>query len=262
MCGTFTYYFQTHFPTWFRSFAPLPAQAKIVSRTHDEKILTLASPVVQSLPSYPWEQSGTTSLPKITKEHFRCKGSPLNPVRINSFNQETTRYFDCGGATKHSIPLKNGKEYIYAIEIDLLNYIQTKTGKRVVITSGYRCPEHNTYVDSSPENQYSKHMIGAEVSFYVQGLEERPDFIVKLIQDYYQKQPEFEFQRYHKNTNVSTPPWFNKEIFVKLFQSHEGRNFDNRHPYPYVSIQVRWDRESNEKVVYSWDKAFRNYLRY
>jgi hypothetical protein len=63
-------------------------------------------------------------------------------------------------------------------------------------------------------------------------------------------------------SDVSTPPWYNKEILIKLYLKNEGRDFDNRHPYPYVSIQVRFDRELNEKVVCSWQKAFNGYKRF
>lgn len=221
----------------------------------------------QERPSYPWEDQTIGNVPKITKEFFRCKGSSSNPSRCEVVRGELTRYFDCGGSQKHSLPLREGKEFIFPVLLELLNHIQKTTGKRVWITSGHRCPDHNTYLNSSPANLYSKHMIGAEVSFYVQGLEYEPGVVLKILFDYYKQNyaglPEYEFKRYQKpDTDVSTPPWFNKEIFLKLYTSHEGRDIDNRHPYPYISIQVRYDRDTKERVVYSWDQAWRNYLRY
>jgi len=219
---------------------------------------------------YPWDKMSVGNHPPITKEYFRCKGSSLNPCHSVLKNNELQHCYDCGGIEKHSLPLCNGKEHIYPILIDLLNHIQATTSKRVVITCGHRCTEHNTYADPSTQNQYSKHMIGAEVSFYVQGMEEHPEIIVKYIQDFYRdklsyqgKKEYTEFRRYEKDdTNVSTQPWYNKEVFVKLFNKNEGRNFDNRHPYPYISIQVRYDRDLGQNVNYSWDKAYRNYLRW
>lgn len=113
-------------------------------------------------------------------------------------------------------------------------------------------------------------MLGAEVDFYVQGMELQPDAVVDLILGYFREQAKYEglsdfqeFKRYEKPLqNVSIPPWYNKEVFIKLIQKHEGRDLDNRHPYPYISIQVRYDFDKREPVSYTWDKAFRNFHRW
>jgi hypothetical protein len=245
-------------------------KGEYIYRKHDEYLFKIPQPEKRTLDPYPWEKGKVGNHTKITKEFFRCKGSSLNPVRMNSRGGEMERFFDCGGAEKHSLPLREGKEYIYPILIDILNYLQGQTGKRIVITSGHRCPIHNAYADPSKENQTSKHMIGAEVAFYIQGMEDKPETVIKYIQDYYKITPKYqekkeyeEFQRYEKpDTNVSELPWYNKEIFIKWFKKKEGRDFDNRHPYPYISIQVRFDDELQEKVLYTWDKANHNYLRF
>lgn len=205
---------------------------------------------------YPWELSYVGEHPRITKEFFRCKGTHCNPVRIIEQGEETIRLSDCGGCEAHSLPIRNNKPYISPILIDLLNYVQEATGMRVVITCGHRCPVHNRYSDPRPFNRTSKHMIGAEVDFYVQGLEEEPERVVALLEAYYMENRALEFERYHKeNTDVATPPWYNREIFVKLYLPDEGRDGDNRHPYPYIGIQVRRDYETDEPVVYSWERA-------
>jgi hypothetical protein len=88
------------------------------------------------------------------------------------------------------------------------------------------------------------------------------------VQNYYKETSLFkgdkeylEFKRYEKeDVNTRTPPWFNKEIFVKLFMADEGRDFDNQHGFPYLSLQVRFDREKNEKVRFD-DKQIKNYMR-
>lgn len=244
-------------------------KAEYIYRKNNESLFTIAPIQQAQAPSYPWDKGLIGNQQKINKEYFRCKGNSLNPCNVATINNEVTHLYDCGGIQRHGLPLKNGKEFIYPILIDLTNYIQSRTNKRVVITSGYRCPEHNKYIDSSIENQYSKHMIGAEASFYVHGMENQPEVIVQYIQEFYQQTPRYigqkeyqEFRRYDKNSNTITKPWYNKEIFIKLFRKDEGRNFDNRHPYPYISIQVRHDRDTNESVVYSWDKARKNYLRW
>lgn len=244
-------------------------KGEYIYRTHNESLASILPPEKAPPKLYPWNKGQSDEFHKITKEFFRCKGSSLNPFHTAQVKGETIRHYDCNGSERHSLPLKDGKEFIYPILLELVNYIQEVTGKHVIITCGHRCPEHNTYSDPSSSNLYSKHMIGAEVAFYVQGLEEHPEQIIRIIQKYYKSDPrysgkkEYDFQRYEKaDTNVSTPPWFNKEIFIKLFEKKEGRNYDNRHPYPYLSIQVRHDRDTDEKVIYSWDKANRNYRRW
>lgn len=245
-------------------------KGEYIYRKHNESLVIIPPPEKNHPKIYPWNKNQAANFPKITKEFFRCKGSSLNPFHNMQKKNETIRQYDCSGSSKHSLPLKDGKEFIYPVLIELLNYIQEVTERRVVITCGHRCPTHNTYADPSLANAYSKHTIGAEVSFYVQGLEEHPEQIVKIIQDFYKITPRYardkeyeEFKRYEKsNTNVSIKPWYNKEVFIKLYKNKEGRNFDNRHPYPYLSIQLRHDRDTNEKVIYTWDKAYRNFHRW
>lgn len=239
-------------------------------RKHNEELFTVEPLLAQQRELYPWEIDKGGAFPKITKEFFRCKGCSLNPVRMVQNRNDIQRYFDCGGSQRHSLPLRNQKEFIYPILIDLLNYVQTQTGKRVVITCGHCCPDHSLYLDSTPANQCSKHLIGAEVDFYVQDMEFEPEKVIDLIQRYYQEQPKYqgmadyrEFKRYDgAKTNVSITPWYNKEIFIKLVKKWEGRDFDNRHPYPYITVQVRYDWDLQERVNYSWDSAFRNFHRW
>lgn len=236
-------------------------------RIHDEYLFKVPPPEPVAPIPYVWETNLIGGCPKITKEYFRCKGSSLNPVRLVQKVKQVDHYIDCGGG--HSLPLKDNKEFVYPILIDLLNHIQARTNCKVVITCGHCCPDHQAYSDPSPQNQYSKHMIGAEVAFYVQGMENSPEKISQLIQNYYKTEPKYEnhsdyvqFKPYEKNdANTSITPIYNKEIFLKIYKENEGRNFDNRHPYPYIAIQVRYDFEAKERVVYAWNLAHRNYLR-
>lgn len=244
-------------------------QGEYIYRLHNDFLLSQAPPERALSEPYPWQQKMISKYPRITKDFFRCKGSMTHPPKVIEKNGEKVRYFDCGGIDRHGLPLREGKEFIYPILIELLNYLQIETEKKVVITCGHRCPDHHTYVDPTTFNKGYKHMIGAQVSFYVQGMEDRPEAIVALLIDFYKKHPRYknikeyeEFKRYNKpDTDVSTPPWMNKEIFVKLYKKNEGRDFDNRHSYPYIGIQVRFDRDLNETVQYSWEKAHQNYLR-
>jgi hypothetical protein len=238
-----------------------------IQRFQKDKNIKATIPKQNHLDLYPFEEE-TAGFFKITREFFRCKGNPLNPERVDTSDPDNVKvYLDCVGPLKHGLPLINGKENVYPILIDILNYIQKKTKKRVVITCGHRCPKHNSYADIANSAKTSKHMIGAEVDFYVQGLEDSAEKIVDLIFDYYKEQLQYKgsqdylnFERYQKQTDVSTPPWHNKEIFVKIYKSDEGRDFNNRHPFSYVSIQVLYDKISKQKVNYSWERANRGYL--
>lgn len=227
-------------------------------RHQDEYFFTPPLPQPRTRDTYPWEGKYVGGFPRLSKEFFRCKGNPLNPVVVQERGEKEPFYYrDCKG---HGLPLKNGREFIYPCLIDLLNYVQEKTEKRVVITTGHRCPIHNAYCDYSPYNWGSKHMLGAEVDFYVEGMEHEPETIIELLMTYYKD--EEPFQRYKREgLNVSTPPWYNKEIFIKLYLPHEGRDFDNQHPYPYIGIQVRYDRDEHKRVVFTHEQA-QNYLRH
>lgn len=216
--------------------------------------------LAEAVPTYPWQNKLAGKFSPITKEYFRCKGSPLSPpIPIRQNDAVVENIFDCNGPDTHSLPIRRGKEFIYPILIELLNEIQTALAKPVVITSGHRCPAHNRYVDLSPKNQGSKHQIGAEVSFYVVGAEHDLEAVIRAVTTFYTSNPRYalegeayaRFERYDKEVDTATKPWLNKEIFLKLHLPHEGRNGDNRHPFPYFSIQVRFDRDTNMRVAYS-----------
>jgi hypothetical protein len=241
----------------------LNCKGESIYRSQADQFYSIAQPVHTPRTSYPWESE--TNLPRITKDFFRCKGTSLNPPSVDPLT--STPIADCEGCSRHGLPIIRGKENVYPILIEVLNFLQKKTGKRVIITCGHRCPTHNIYADPSKDNRVSKHQMGAEVDFYVQGMEDRPQEIVGLIMQYFQEMPAYkndkesrEFKRFEKS-ELAIQPWMNKELFVKLFQKHEGRDLDNRHPHPYVSIQVRYDKESRERVAYDWAKANQNYPR-
>lgn len=226
-------------------------------------------PLPRPLPEYSWRRLRQTP-PPITLYHLRCRGDWQNSLLLAERQDQKVYLTDCGGVDSHSLPLREEREFIYPILVDLLNYIQAQSLNRVIITSGHHCQEHHAYIDPLDKDPYSKHLIGAAVDFYVEGYTDRPQQIIDWLQSYYHVDPVTQsqdaftsFHRYEKtDTDVSTLPWYNKEIFIKLYLPHEGRDGDNAHPYPYICLQVRWDRSRNEKVTYSWRQAFNNYYRY
>lgn len=244
-------------------------KGEYITRGHEDHLDIPPNKKIEQI-IYPWRQKSSGQLCKISKEYFRCKGEWINPNKLITQSGGEIYIMDCEGIRQHSLPVRDGKEFIYPILIQLLNYVQVKTGKKVIITSGHRCPCHNRYVDPSSKNQYSKHMMGAEVDFYVRGMENLPEVVVDILQEFFKENPIYhgleEYQTFNrwKNTecDVSIQPWYNKEVFIKLFKSNEGRNWDNAHSYPYIAIQVRYDRIRKERVLYSWEQAFNSYWRY
>ncbi len=230
---------------------------EIIYRLHSEKMFPEIVSKEKKRENYPWEESSQGSVVKLTKEYFRCKGSDVNPPRRGQKAKE--EILDCAGLEKHGLPLCDNQEFIYPILIDLLNYVGEKSGKSLVITTGHRCPQHNYYADPSPRAQTSKHQIGAEVDFYVEDYEERPLEIVRWIMDFYQTNQNGEYNRFIKcqknREGVKHPGWYNKEILLYIHEKNEGRDFDNRHPYPYITIEVRMDRKTSEPVTFDWAKA-------
>ncbi len=244
-------------------------RGEYIVRNHNEKLLHIDAAEPKQRMTYPWENGQFATIPKITKDFFRCQGSSLHPAKIVHKNDELSYVYDCGGYQRHSLPLRNGKEFIYPILIDLLNDLQKKTEKKVVITSGHSCPDHYRYVDTEGQCN-SKHLLGAEVDFYLQGMEESPEKIAELIFAYYREQTKYhnltEYQVFKKeekieNRNVDTA-WYNKEIYLKIVKKNEGRDLDNRHPYPYLCVKVRFDWDLHEPVTYSWEKAFHHIHRW
>ncbi|MEX0962117.1 MAG: hypothetical protein WDZ28_04595 [Simkaniaceae bacterium] len=209
---------------------------------------------------YPFEEKMIGLIPKITKEHFRCRGSSHNPIQIKK-NQQGNAYslVDCGGIEQHSLPVEENSEKIYPILIDLLNNVQKETNRRVIVTCGHRCPIHNAYSDQRGKNLKSKHLIGAEVDFYVQGYEESPREIIDILLEY-DKDQEYGLFYYALIDGVAT--WQNKEVRFSLFQKNQGRDFDNRHPYSYITIELLYDRSENKRVYYTWHRSFNGYLRW
>lgn len=239
-------------------------KGEYIARKEGER-LPIPSMKRNALPTYSWDRPLLGQLAPITQEHFRCKGYNLNTPHQLKEGTELVTIYDCMGSQRHSLPLREGKEWIYPALIEVVNYAQTHSGKPLVITSGHRCPDHNRYVDPAPGNQTSKHQIGACVNCYLRGMESEPYTLLALFFSYYKNHPIFGGDKAF-TTFIHKPEqpycWYNKELFIQLYPAYEGRNGDNRHPYPYFALSVRWDRERNERVVYSWQQAFGNFLRY
>ncbi len=245
--------------------------AECIYRMEGDEYFAIQEPQYIERQRYSWEEVYIGDIPKINKEFFRCRGDAVNQAYVlKNKRGEPERITDCVGKDRHSLPIINDKENIYPALIEILNFIQKESGRKVIITCGHRCPMHNRFSDPSNYNRTSKHMVGAEVDFYLEGLENKPEKVIELIMLYYNQTIPFAgkkayeyFERYEKeDTNVSTYPRYNKEVFVKSFKADEGRDKDNDHSFPYISIQVRSNRDDGKRVTYTWEQAFYGFYRY
>ncbi|MEM8727667.1 MAG: hypothetical protein AAGE99_03025 [Chlamydiota bacterium] len=227
-----------------------------IQRQSDETLFPFPPTWLKKRAPYPWEAKYIGNHRRITKEFFRCRGNVFSPPIQIQREKDSIYHQDCGGIEMHGLPLKNGEEYIYPILIELLNFLQEKLDRGVVITCGHRCPAHNLYADPSKKGQSSKHLIGAEVDFYVKGFEYDPQPVLDTLFSYYERP----MLRTTTLTDAATPSWYNEEVAITLFRAAEGRDFDTDHPYPYISIQVRYDRDTKETVRYSRRRAHHGYM--
>lgn len=225
-------------------------RGEYITRTSGENSIAFEQPLATGPQTYPWSKS---SLPPITKEHFRCKGSLLNPPKALSNGE---KHFDCGGKRSHGLPYRDGDEFIFPVLIELLNAVQSSLNKKVIITCGHCCPQHSHYIHNEGTHLHSKHQIGAEVDFYVEGVS--PYKVVQILREHYESDNEHGPLK-QGESGIS---WSNKEVVITLYRSDEERDFDNRHPHSYLSMQLKWDRNNKKHIVYSWPIAHKQYTRF
>ena len=229
-----------------------------IYRFAGEKFFPDAQIVLKPRVAYPWEAKMIGNYMRINKEFFRCPGRRNNPI--------CDGVSDCGGVRSHSLPTEGGTEFVYPVLIDLLNYVQIKTGRRVVITCAHRCPIHNKYAE--PMATHSKHLVGAEVDFYVEGYEQDMAQIVEILVRFYRESEVYATQSEYTSFSVCTgnprslahPGWKNREVAIRVFGPDEGRDFDNRHEHAYISIELLYNREARKKVHYNWNTANQSLL--
>lgn len=223
-----------------------------IYRLSHEKVYEERDMELNSRERYPWENE--TDFPIITMNTLRCRGDISHKKRIKDKNE----YEDCGGMYHHGLPYVDGQEFVYPVLISLLNKVQNAFNKKVVVTSGHRCPKHNSYLTLG-SSKISKYMIGAKVDFYVEGLEESYEQVIDRIVHLYEGEKE-EYSRFKKITgekNITS--WRNKEIVITASYDGEHKILLNKN-HPVISIEVRYDRDRNERVILDWKKAYQGFI--
>lgn len=235
-----------------------------IYRLSHEQFVSYQAPKKQLRERYPWEKRIVGNFPQITKDFFRCKGSYAHPA----IETKNGRLHDCGGIEDHSLPIQEDKEFVYPALIDILNYVQGSLRARVVVTCGHRCPQHNQYADREGSTPRSKHMMGAEVDFYVEGYQERPYEVIKEIMQYYRYHETFKTQlpfthfSQSQSLKYKHPIWMNRELIIRVFDPDEARDFDNRHSFTYITLELRYDRDTNRQLTYNMLMAHQKLLKH
>ncbi len=223
----------------------------------DEKIYRLSSEKVYQIDPlelaarelYPWENE--SRYPKITMNTLRCRGSKDAKV-IQSGDKV---FEDCGGLHDHGLPYQDGEEFIYPALITLLNKVQNSFDKKVIVTSGHRCPKHHNYL-MKEQSKISRYMMGCKVDFTVEGFENQPEEIIQKIIDLY---PGEEFQKVKQADGLIV--YTSKEFHLMIAKEGEHSITGGMH-HPVVSVDVRYDRDKEEAIILDWDKSFHGFIRH
>ncbi|EKD56184.1 MAG: hypothetical protein ACD_58C00276G0005 [uncultured bacterium] len=184
------------------------------------------------------------AIEKLSAQMNRCKGTGKEV----SNQDEVVR--DCSEHTLDDFNQKVGAQ----IELDsrLANFIFNEIiskGYKIIITSGFRCPEHNhfsqVFDDSGKTKKDSLHSKAEAVDFIVlnnQGLpltyQENKDF-EKVLES--QKEyiiPQDKLNKLHEqNPYISTN--IKIQFFITSYKPEEGRDPDNNHDWSYMHLDFR-----------------------
>ncbi|MCH9620946.1 MAG: hypothetical protein S4CHLAM20_03560 [Chlamydiia bacterium] len=228
------------------------ATEKIYRLSHQKFYTEEPAELVKKDP-YPWESG--TAFSKITVDSFRCQGRRNHQKR----QRDGKEYADCGGLAEHGLPYADKDEFVYSVMIKLLNQVQNAFQKKVVITSGHRCPKHHSYITMG-KSKISRYMIGAKVDFFIEGMEEKPHEIIEKLKSFYKNDQGYSEFREVRN-NDGTRSWHNKEVILTINPEGEHTKLQNRN-HPVVSIDVRYDRDKEESIILDWKRAYEGYIRH
>ena len=184
-------------------------------------------------PVYPFSRLNRYGHRFITKEHFRCKGSGGSSATAKG------TLFDCNGLCSHSLLVKDGKEYVYQEFLDLFNGLQEILQEKLVILEAHRCPKHNAFCNPSVKNSFSKHQVGGLVTLQVCNIPNQD--VVDAIRQYYEDRGETLRARGENK-------WANRYVRV-----HLGK---------VLAVELLFDRETTQRVEYSYKKAHKSLFYY
>ncbi|MCH9811166.1 hypothetical protein K0U07_00210 [bacterium] len=224
---------------------------KIYRLSHEKVYEEKEQKLVKREP-YPWENAA--DFPKITMNMLRCRGCSSNKERTRGDKAFT----DCNGMKDHGLPYVDGEEFVYPVLVSLLNKVQNSLNKKVVVTSGHRCPKHNDYLNLG-KSRISKYMIGACVDFFIEGMENDAEQIVEEIISLYKEDSDNYCHFTKSKSSKGTPSWRNKEISISI-QKEGEHSILYKKDHPVLSISVRYDRQKGEHVHLDWKHAYQGFI--
>jgi len=234
------------------------AKVDPITRFSDEHFYEISFPQKKTEKRAGLKES-SSSIKKIDKEQFRCRGS-LSNKPIVSLDGKTLN--DCEGAYKHSLPIRAEKEFVYPALIEVLSFIQNRLSKKVVILSGHRCIDHLRYIKQDYTPVSFKSLIGAEVRFYVEGAENEHDSIVSAIFSYYDLFFPKDKQMVSFISSSENKVHENKELTVRLIEPNDPEIEEHALSFPYYQIELKFDRELNKKISAKLEDGLSAYYRW
>lgn len=196
------------------------------------------------------------TIPPLTPEHFRCKGSHHNPITKHTIDGKQTYFQDCDGSHTHSLPIIDGKQTVYPHLIELLNHVQDVTGRQIRVLTGHRCYIHQSYLSSEMKDLTSAYQLGAAADVCFQSSSTGLKEIIHAIMDWYEQTnlPGSTF-----NANSDSNRWSNRYVQLSY---HETTDIDTKYKGPHISITLKVDPSTGKKITYSYRKVRNNLIIY
>jgi uncharacterized protein YcbK (DUF882 family) len=199
-----------------------------------------------------------TAIEKLSVLMSKCRGTG------QEIQDQDETVHDCTEHTLDDFNKKDGQN----IELDprLANFIFNEIisrGYKVIITSGFRCPDHNHFSQVSDESGKTKkdslHSHAEAVDFIVLGengipltyaenkqlereLEGQEKFVIPNESMFNKDDPDFNeknvLQRIH-DTNDHVSLGINTLFFITSYTPDVGRDPDNNHKFSYIHLDFR-----------------------
>ncbi|MDA8773528.1 hypothetical protein N9N03_00150 [Chlamydiia bacterium] len=174
----------------------------------------------------------------LSRYDFCCRGCMSNPIREIMSNGRNINATDCDGNNDHSLPLKNGEEWVHEDLISILNTLYEETTIRPIVDIGHCCPKHLTYLYGDHTPTVRKHLMAAQAIFHMNTDININKIIEILNQKLYSKKP---LKKDHEGD------FSNQYIQIKT-KEHPIRKDDHE----YICLTIKKYQKTNKTVSFDW----------